>query len=590
VKSASKPRWARWGVAAAASLSMILAACGSSPTTAPTTAHNSISLVGGIATEPNWWFPITPVSYNSTSNDVNGLMWKGLFFVTKNDTIDFSRSIAESVSVSNNDQTYTIKFNPKWHWSNGTPVTAYDSAFAWQIYKDSSVSSAPWENSSVGSTSFDSIKSVVAKNASTLVVTVDKPSNPTWVELNVLGYPTPVPVKVWNHYPDPSNPNLINPADVNKELLWLERVGQNPSAPQFKVIDGPYFVSKFVHNSYWTMVWNPNYDGHKATIHTLVYEYDTADSSVLLALKSGQYAEATLPSEYTSEATKLPGYRAENYGYVISFNLLQPNYHSDAPVIGSLMNKLYFRQALQMGINQQEIASKLYDGFATPNCTVVAKEPANPYYDKNVTCYPYDPAAGLKLMEQHGWTLNSNHVLTRNGVTLSFPFLVMSGSQTDTNIEQYLKQSWAKEGIDVTLDQMPFTQMIGIVTNPAQTNKWDLAWWGAGWYEGEGYPSTSLYLTGAANNFGGWSSSEMDTLAKAVYDPGTPAQAQQRLDAYEEYAAKNLPVLMMPEYVGVGTPAPYRVVKTWLHGVSTYHSPVNGGSEPWRWTTSGTKP
>lgn len=571
---------------AVSSLALILAGCGSSAS-ASTAVPKSITLVGGISTEPTWWFPVDPVSYNSTSNDVSDLMWKGLFFVNKNDTIDFNRSIAQSITVSHDDTVYTIKFNPKWHWSNGTPVTAYDSAFTWELYKDSSTSSAPWENSSVGGTSFDSIKSVVATNASTLVITVIKPFNPTWVELNVLGYPTPVPVQEWNHYPDPSNPNQIAPGDANKELSWLSKVGINPMAPEFKVVDGPYDVSKFVNDDYWTMTANPNYDGHKATLKTLIYEYETSDSSIELALKRGGFAEATLPSEYTSTAKSLAGYRAESYGYVISYNLLQPNFHSDAPVIGGLFNQLYFRQAMQMGINEKQIANVLYDGFATPNCTVVAKEPANPYYDKNVTCYPYNPAKGKALLEAHGWHENSNGVMTKNGVTLSFNFLVMSGSNTDTNIEQYLKASWAKEGIDVNLDEEPFSQLIDMITNPANTNKWDLAWWGAGWYEGEGYPSTSLYLTGAANNFGGYNSPEMDKLATDVYKPGTPAQAQQRLDAYEEYAAQNLPVLMMPEYVGVGTPSPYRMVKTWLHGVSKFHSPVNGGTEPWYWTVSG---
>ncbi len=585
VRAIVNPRWVRWGMLAVGSLGLILAGCGSSPTPSATTVK-SVTLVGGVATEPTWWFPVDPVSYNSTSNDVTGQMWKGLFHISKNDTINFSRSIASSITPSNHDTVFTIKFNPKWHWSNGTPVTAYDSAFTWQIYKASSVSSAPWENSSVGGTSFDRIQSVVAKNATTLVVTITQPSNPVWVELNVLGYPTPVPVKIWNHYPDPSNPNLVNPADMTKELNWLLKVGRTPMAPQFRVVDGPYDVTKFVNDNYWVMSANPKYDGHQPAIKTLVYQYETSSVRVYVGLKSGLLAEASLPSAYTADAHSLSGYRAANAGYVISYNLLQPNFHSNAPVIGGLFNKLYFRQAMQMGINQAQIAKVLYHGFAIPGCTVVAQKPTNPYYDTHVHCYPYNPAAGKKLLEQHGWHLNSNGVMTRNGVTLAFNFLVMSGSTTDTNIVQYLKQSWAQEGIDVTLTQQPFSQLINLITNPQNTGKWDLAWWGAGWYEGEGYPSTSLYLTGATNNFGGFSSKTMDRLATAVYAPGTPAQAQQRLDAYEEYAAINLPVLMMPEYVGVGSPAPYRIIKNGLHGVSKYHSPVNGGSEPWRWTVT----
>jgi len=72
-----------------------------------------------------------------------------------------------------------------------------------------------------------------------------------------------------------------------------------------------------------------------------------------------------------------------------------------------------------------------------------------------------------------------------------------------------------------------------------------------------------------------------------AYAPGTIANTYKIIDQYEEYTARNLPVLMLPEYVGAnGTPAPLRVIQPWLHGVTKWHEPVTGGSEPWRWTTT----
>ena len=106
-------------------------------------------------------------------------------------------------------------------------------------------------------------------------------------------------------------------------------------------------------------------------------------------------------------------------------------------------------------------------------------------------------------------------------------------------------------------------------------------WWGGGWTQGEGYPDLSLYKCNSANDFGGYCSQTHDHLIAQVYAPGTPAQAQQHLYAYEMYVAKHLPVLFMPDYIGSGiSPAPYQVVKTWLHGWAKWHLPVYRGQNP----------
>lgn len=559
-----------------AGLGIALAGCGSSTPTATPPSRTSVTLVGGIQTEPTWWLPIVPVSFNSTSNGTTGLLWHPLLFINGNGTIDYARSIAKSVTPSQNDTVYTVQLSSKWHWSDGRPITAADAAYSWAIEAASAAPHAPWADAAVGSTSFDSVKSMVATGPSTLVVTVNKPLSPVYVELNILNYATPIPKFVWDKH-----------SNMTKELSWMMTVGGKPSSPEFKVIDGPYFEKKFVHDQYWEMQANPKYSGHKPTIKTLVYEYETSSSNLFAQLRKGNFATTTLPSSFSGSVKQLTsaGYRTVSAGYVYSFNLVQPNYSSKAPAIGGLFNQLYFRQAMQMGINEPGIAQHFYKGFAIPDYTPMPRMPQNRFYDPAVKGYAYNPAAGKKLLEKHGWHL-VNGVMERHGVKLEFNFLYMSGSSTDTNIAQYLKSTWAQEGIDVHLVSQPFTQLIDVVTNPKDAGKWTLAWWGAGWYTGPSFPFLSPYLTGSAYNFGGYHNSHLDALVHAAYQPGTSAQLTQRLDAYQVYAAQQLPVLFLPEYIGVGSPAPYRVIKTWLHGVVRSHQPSSGGSEPWRWTIS----
>jgi peptide/nickel transport system substrate-binding protein len=570
-----RPLWLA-SVAGLAAVALSLAGCGSQSTQASGKAPTTVTLVGGIQTEPTWWLPVVPVSFNSTSNDSTGLLWHPLLWIGTHG-INFSRSIVDKITISHNDTVYTETFNPKWHWSNGTPVTAYDAAFSWQITAATGLSNAPWTNAAAGSNSYDIIKSMVATSPTTLVVTIKKPANPLWIELNALNYAEPMPKSVWDKYPN----------NMHQELTWMYSMGDKPTAPEFKVVDGPYMAKNFVQDQYWTLVANPNYSGHKPAIKTLVYEYETSSDSVFAALRKGFFAETDLPAAYTKSANELKDYRSTNAGYVYAWNLIEPNMSPQTPVIGNLFTKLYFRQAMQMGINEPAIVKAFYGGYATPNYIPLPKLPTNKFYDYKIPVYyPYNPTAGMKLLEKHGWH-EVNGVMERNGVKLQFQFLAMSGSHTDLNIEQYLVASWAKEGIDVSLKTEPFTQLIDVVTNPKDANQWTLAWWGAGWFTGTGFPFLSAYTCNSAYNFSGYCSQTLDKLVSEAYAPGSISNTYKIIDQYEQYTAQNLPVLLLPEYVGAnGSPAPLRVVQPWLHGVTKWHEPVTGGSEPWRWTTT----
>ncbi len=568
--------WFPWAAVLSLGLVALLPACGSAAASAPAT--HEITLVGGIQTEPNWWFPVVPEAFNGTNNDGIGLMYRPLVWIANNGTIDFTRSIAAKIVVSRDDTVYTVTMNPKWHWSDGRPVTAADAVFGWDIYQATGQPSAPWNNSAMGSRSLDAVKSVTQSGPRSITITLNHPYNPVWAELDVLNYASPIPKFVWDKY-----------TNMTQELKWLYSMGNKPLNAAFRVVDGPYDVSRYVPSEYWTMQANPRYDGHRPQFTTLVYQYETSADNVFVSLRKGTFATANLPTSYYGSAKQLTQYRIATNGYDFSFNIIQPNFAANTKTLGGLFNNLYLRQAMQMGINEPLIAKAFYKGFAVPDYTVVARSPTNRFYDAHLPVYyPYNPAKGRKLLEKHGWHLVDG-VMEKHGMKLAFDFIYMSGSTTEEHIVEYLQQSWAQEGIDVTLVPMPFNQILSVTATPATANQWTMVYWGAGWYGGLGYPSLSLFETGTADNSEQYSNSHLDALIRAALAPGTPAQALARLDAYEQYAAQQLPALFLPEYIGVGSPAPFHAVKPWLQGVSRYHEPVAGGSEPWRWTVGPAK-
>lgn len=546
--------------AALAALALLLAGCGSSPAAQQPAHASQLNMALGAGTSPSWWYPIW--STTACGGTLFGMDYQDLLWINSSGTINWSQSVAQGISVSKADTVFDVHINPRWKWSNGTPVTAQDVVFQFQVMKASAATNAPWAACGLGIGGMPGdFKSVVALNQDTVQITTPQSVNPTWFELNGIAQLTPVPAKVWNKYP----------TNMTQELAYIKKVGGEPMNANFRVIDGPYRLVKAVPSQYWEFKINPSFSGSpKPTVKTMIYSYETSNVAQFAQLKKGTVQQGTIPFSLLKQSQHLKGYVVKPL-YYPGFNYIQPNLSSQAPVIGGLFSHLYFRQAMQMGIDQSAIVRALYQGYAYPVYDPVPEQPPNVFFDKNLkNPYPFNPAKGERLLEQHGWVLH-NGVMTKHGVKLAFDFLVASGSATQTNIAQLLKQDWGQEGIDVTIRQEPFSQVISNGTS--DPSKWDLLSWGGGWsYVPDYYPSgDGLFNPGGGANFGGYSSSEMNHLIQiTTVQGGTAAQIHQRFNAYQVYAAQQLPVLYVP------LPPTFYAVASYVKGFYSNYSAYLG--------------
>lgn len=540
-----------------------LAACGSSAA-APTAATPTVLTLPLVASNLDWWPPV--VSSTScgtlTGGGTDGPdMYMPLLWFSRTDNIEYSRSIASGITVSNQDKTYTITMNPKWYWSNGTPVTAQDVAYDWTLIKGASSSTSPFPYCFAGGGGIPAdVVSVVATGKHTVVVTLNKSVNPVWFEHNGLSQFVPVPKATWDRY-----------SNINQELSWIKKISDVPSNPVYKVVDGPYDIEKAVINGYYTYVANPHYDGaHPAKIKTVTYLYSTSSAAEFAQLRTHKIDLAGLPFSLYSSRKELTGYRLVSQK-IFAFFYLPLNFRSNAYGIGGLFNKLYVRQALQMGIDQPGIIKTMYHGYALPSIGPVPEEPPNAYYDTGLkNPYPYNPAKGKRLLESHGWTMQ-NGVMTKNGLKLAFNLLYSTGSTTFDNMAELMKSDWAQEGIDVSLQPIGGQAFGDIIGSASQSSKWAMAG-GFGWiYVPDFYPSGGeLFLPSAGFNLGAYDSPTMNRLIADTYLGGTPAQVKQRFDAYQVYAAENLPGLFVP------TPDNLTEVATFVKGYRSNYNPILG--------------
>lgn len=543
-------------------LGFLLSACGTATPPTAAAVPSTLTIALPAQTSLNWWPPFSPSTdcYTLTGGGADGAdMYMPLLWVDRQDQVDYGRSVASSVTPSNGDTTFTIQMNPTWKWSNGHPITAKDVLFDWQLIKASMSSKSPLPYCFGGEGGVpQDWKSVVATGTHTLVITTTKAVNPVWFTLNGIGQLIPIPVSVWDKHPT----NML------ANLSFMKQISNQPMNPVYQVVDGPYVIQKTVHDQYWEYKANPTYHGHKPSVKHVLYMYNTASSNLFVQLKKQAFNESTIPFSYLGAAKQLTGYNVVSKP-AFQFNDIELNFASNAAGVGGLFNKLYIRQALQMGINQQAIITSLYHGLASPTYGPVPLRPKNVFYDKSLpNYYPFNPAAGRKLLEQHGWTL-SNGVMTKGSQRFEFTVLYYSGSTTLQHLVEYLQSEWATEGIKVNLQSMNPTNLSGITGNTQDSSKW-AALVGNYWvYVPDYYPSGGgLFATGAGFNQGQYNSAVMNHLIAKTYEGGTTSQVTARFNQYQAYVAQQLPVLWLP------TPQTVYAVSKNLHGFNQWYNPI----------------
>jgi peptide/nickel transport system substrate-binding protein/oligopeptide transport system substrate-binding protein len=371
---------------------------------------------------------------------------------------------AESISVSDDGLTWTIKIKPGWTFHNGEPVTAQSYVDAWNY-------AAYGPNGYILNFFFDKIQGYDALNPNrgeptskelsglkviddtTFTVTLDAPFSQFESQLGFDAF-DPLP-KVF--YDDP-------------KAFDEQPIG-----------DGPYMMDgKWKHDESIDLKKYENYagtPGYADKIKLLIYQGDAA----WLDFQAGNLDIIGVYSDHLGEARKSYSDTLQEEPGSLLLYLAFPMYEK------SFQNPLV-RQALSMAVDRQAVI----------NAVFVAEQPADDFAPPTVAGYRhgicqycvYDPeAAKAKLAEAGGWT---------GELTLNFP-------GDDPVMEQGMEavaNQWKQNlGIDVKLNPVnPNSYYDFTLNHEAKGPWWD------GWVQD--YPSLQDYLeplygkNGGSNNTG----------------------------------------------------------------------------------------
>jgi peptide/nickel transport system substrate-binding protein len=523
-----------------------------------------------VGTQPDFIFPLVPATNQNGYNvNLTQPMWPFLVYAGDgaNSVVNKDKSLFTSLDYSNGDKRITIHLKT-WNWSDGQPVTSRDFSFVYNLLK---ANASNWSAHLVGLFPEDVAK-VSTPDAHTVVLDLTQAYNPDFYTDDVLSTIPLLPQHAWDKTSDTGavGDDDTTATGAKAVYAYLQKEGAKTTAftsnPLWQVVDGPWKLSEFRSNGYYSYVPNTQYSGSdKPNLDKIVFSPFTTDTPEINALRSGSSLDiAALPLNDLKQAQAL-----ESSGYAIAsvpipgVAEIQPNLYNSS--VGAVFRQLYIRQALEYLINRDQIVAKVYNGYADPGNGPVPVKAAGTWaspLEKSGGPYPYDPAKAKALLQAHGWKVVPNGTTTcadpgtgptqcgagiSAGQALTFGLAYSSGRATTDQQNAAIKSSEAQAGITVNLKSEPFNTLISTIgtctaaSHPASGCGWQLAEFGY-----EPYPlypnGTGYFDTGGSGNSGGYSDPTMDQLIKAT-EYGASSQA---FTQYEDYAAKQLPWLWLP--------------------------------------------
>jgi len=414
------------GVGALVLMTMLFAACG--PSTPNSGGNGNIvkggTVINGLYEEPDTLLPyLTSETYSVI---VDQALWAPLWYGDNQGVLHSGIAdlpTPQNGYISSDLMTLTVHLHSGLKWSDGSPITADDVAFSFNLYGNPDFANTfgfptTAADDPIGFGGATKVDDSTVKLAF---------KHPFVASISILadGVGSVVPMKVFQS---------VKVADIAK----------SPENFKPSVTSGPFKVSERVQGDHLTLVPNPNYyQPGKPYLGQLTYKIITDQSTILTALQAG-----TITESWFLDVTKLDSYKAiQGYttatdanpaGYeVLVFNLTNP-----------ILSDINVRKALTMSFDTSQLITQLYKGAAKPTCD---NHSGTAFHEPSITdCYKYDPAAAKQLLDSAGWVMGSDGYRHKGGKTLELRY--STTNKASRKATQLLAQdAWKSVGIKIDL-------------------------------------------------------------------------------------------------------------------------------------------
>jgi peptide/nickel transport system substrate-binding protein len=436
------------GLAAAAAAPAALAADSpSAAATVPAGSGNTLRVASD--TQITTFNPFT--SYYDGELNIIGAIYPALMQLDKDGTA--VPYLAESYTTSDDQLTWTFKIRQGLKWTDGTPITAQDAAWTFNLIMSNDTAA------SANGSLVKNFASVTAPDDSTLVITTKTPqANMLYLSVPISGIVI-VPKHVWES----------RVAKIGDELNM-----------EFPVVGyGPWILTGNVTNEYTTLSANKDYYAGAPKFDTLISQYYSSSDAAVAALQAGdldelsgltaaQYKALSSASGVTTYQTKASGWTA------IEVNSGAATRTGKAIGTGNpALKNDKVRQAIALGIDRPTLVSKVLGGLGIAGAGYLPPGYPTFFWTPSKTeSLAYDPTAAGKLLDEAGYTAGSDgmRIDPATGKGLSLTLGIHSDSSTDALIAPYLTEWMKAIGIDLKVEPMSFDTL----NNNLAKGDWDL--------------------------------------------------------------------------------------------------------------------
>ena len=468
---------------------------------AATPAYGDILVEGSIGDASNL---IPLLASDSTSHGIAGLIFNGLIKYDKD--IRIVGDLAESWDVSKDGLVITFHLRKGVRWHDGTPFTAADVLYTYQVTVDPKTPTAYAGD-------FLKVKKVEVLDDWTFRVTYDKPFAPALMSWSVGILPK----------------HLLAGKDITTSPLGRRPIGT-----------GPYKFKEWVTGQKIVLVSNPDYFEGRPYIDGSILRIIPDTATMFLELRANGIDRMGLtPLQFTRQTENnifrenFNKYRYLSFAYTyMGYNLKNPLF-ADKRV----------RQAIAHAVNRVEMIDGVLLGLGKP--ATGPYKPGTWAYNPNVRDYPYDPAKAKALLAEAGWKdVNGDGILEKDGRPFAFEIITNQGNEIRAKCSEIIQRRLAEVGIQVKIRVVEWAAFVKDFINKRKFDATILGW--SIPMEPDLYDVWHSSKTGPEElNFISYKNAEVDALIEKGRETFDQSVRKQCYDRIQEILAEEQPYLFL---------------------------------------------
>jgi peptide/nickel transport system substrate-binding protein len=505
-------------------------------------AESGGPLVVVLRSEPKTLNPI--LSVDATSREVIGAMNADLIHINR-ETQRTEPALAKSWTISPDGHKYVLQLRRGIKFSDGSPFTADDVVFSFELYLDEKLHSPQRD----------------------LIVIDDKPISVKKVSDYEVEFDLSKPY-------GPGERLFDGLAILPKHLLEkpyhdgkLPQLWSTTSGPEEFAGLGPFKFKSYVAGQQMVLERNPNYWKKDAQGKALPYlagvtflfvptedaqviKFQSGETHLLERLNSDNFTLLQRDAAAKKQCLRDLGPGLEFQFLVFNQNQLDPAKFPDLVAKQTWFRDLRFRQAVSLAMDRRGMARLVYAGRATPIWGNVT--PGNKLWsDANLPHPERAIEEARKTLESAGYSRNSaGALLDPQKRVVTFTILVSSSNAQRLKLATLAQDDLKQLGMDVQVVPMEFRALVDRVLN---TKDYDAVLMNMVNGDVDPTPEMNLWLSSGETHL--WElgetkpatpwEAELDQLMEAQMTTNDVAARKKSYDRVQEIVAQNLPFIFL---------------------------------------------